>query len=277
VKFALTGVPDRYTLPGRPAGPPSATDAHKQTQFLLGEDLALLERAMNAQLSIVASNKKSRTAPTAALVSFWSRTFSHLADTAALTCTGAYASCPPLLRAALDCIAAQRSLMHDGFTEYEEWMQTALTQMKEHQALGWDLGRYRAGSVLAEDEEMGVFYRLLTDLSMPHFGSTAFLTGPESGPQRLTLAFADSAFHLGWAQLTLGWLLTLAGAQLRLVLDAAALSVADSDRREAEVVATTSRKVLADPQRCRVEEVDGRFLFHNFRRTASGQPKRVML
>jgi len=34
---------------------------------------------------------------------------------------------------------------------------------------------------------------------------------------------------------------------------------------------------LGNGRRCYVEEVDGRFLFHNFRRTASGSPKRVLL
>jgi len=278
MKFALTSFPRLYTLPSRPSGgSPPAIDAHKQTQFLLGDELALFERAMNLQLRIVSHNSKARTAEAAALFSQWSRAFSHLADACTLLCAGSYVSCPPLLRTALDCIAVQRSLIGDGFAEYEEWFEGAVSQAKEQQALAFELGRYRAGSVLAQDARLGAVYRLLTDLAMPHFGSTALHAGPESGLQRLTIAFADSAFHLGWAQLAAGWLLLLAGAQTETILGSGAFLLSDELTLEAQGLERECTALLARGGRCRVEEIDGRFLFHNFRRTASGQPKRVML
>jgi hypothetical protein len=278
MKFALSTFPERYTLPGRPSGAsPAQLDAHKQTQFLLGDELALFERAMNLQLLIVAANRKARTPPAAGLYLFWSRTFSHLADACTLICSGSYTSSPPLLRATLDCIAAQRALIREDFGEYEEWFATAASQMKEHQALAFNLGRYRAGSVLAEDPELGPLYRLLTDLSMPHFGSTALMVGPESGLERIAIAFADSAFHLAWGQLTAGWAILLAGVQLRTIIESGVFELPDGFAAEAERVGQESERLLTDRRRGRVEEVDGRFLFHNFRRTASGQPRRLML
>jgi hypothetical protein len=278
MKFALTAFPERYTLPGRPSeASPAQLDAHKQTQFLLSDELSLFKRAMNLQLLIVAANKKARTPAAAGLFLFWSRTFSHLADACALVCRGSYTSCQPLLRAALDCLAAQRALIRDGFGEYEEWSASAASQMKEHQALAFNLGRYRAGSVLAENPELGPLYRLLTDLSMPHFGSTVLMVGPESGQERLALTFADSAFHLGLAQLTAGWVVLLAGAQLQTVIQSGVFELAEGFADEAEQVGRGSERLLGDRRRCRVEEVDGRFLFHNFRRAASGQPRRLML
>jgi hypothetical protein len=277
VKFALTTFPESYSLPGRPSAPAAAIDAHKQTQFLLSDELVLFERAMNLQLAILAENKKAKAHSAAAILSFWSRTFSHVADACTLVCSGSYGSCPPLLRAALDNVAVQRSFMRDGFSEYEEWFEEATAQAPEHQALAFNLGRYRAGSVLAEDEQLGTLYRLLTDLSMPHFGSTALQVGPESGLQRLTVAFADQAFHLGWAQLVLGWLLTLAAAQVEIVVGADAMTVTQRGLDDSKTVEDQIQRLLSDSRRCQVEEVDGRFLFHNFRRTASGQPKRVML
>jgi hypothetical protein len=156
-------------------------------------------------------------------------------------------------------------------------MAGATSQAKEHQALSFDLGRYRAGSVLAEDPVLGDLYRLLTDLSMPHFGSTALQLGPETGLQRITLAFGESAFHLGLAQLTAGWLLTLSSAQLGLALASGALTAPDELRAQGEAIIRDAARTLADSRRCRAEGVDGRFLFHNFRRAASGQPKRLML
>jgi hypothetical protein len=192
-------------------------------------------------------------------------------------CGGSYVSCPPLLRTALDCIAAQQSLARDNFSEYEGWLDNAVSQATEHQALSIDLGRYRAGSVLSEDAKLGSLYRLLTDLSMPHFGSTALQVGPEAGLQKLSLAFADTTFHLGYAQLVCGWLLILAVRQLQTVQDADVISLGKEAQSQAASIERNVSQVLTDVRRCRVEEIDGRFLFYNFRRTASGQPKRLML
>src|SRR3989304_4755326 len=168
LRLALTAFPERYVLPGRPAAAaPVVQDAYRQTLFLLGGDLAVFERAMNLQLQIVGANARLRTPQAAALFAFWSRTFTHLADACALMGLGSYASCPPLLRTACDSIAAQRSLLADGFAEYEQWLPGAISQDREHVALAIDLGRFRAGSVLAQDQRLGSAYRLLTDLCMP--------------------------------------------------------------------------------------------------------------
>ncbi len=278
MKFALATFPERYTLPAKPSGAqPTALDAHKQTQFLLGDDLALFERGMNLQLAIVTENKKARTATAGALFSLWSRSYSHLSDACTLMCSGAYVSCPPLLRAALDCIAVQRSLIGEGFGEYEEWAEHAVTQAKEQQAMAFDLGRYRAASVLAEVSELGSAYRLLTDLSMPHFGSTAVQVAPETGLERMGMGFADVAFHLGWAELTTGWLLLMTITELEALGGQQALAVTREQHETISTLSTGIESSLGNSRRCRAEGVDGRFLIHNFRRAASGQPKRVML
>src|SRR3990172_149804 len=98
MKAALVSFPERYNLPGRPpSASREAADAHKQTQFLLADELALFERAMNLHLSIVAANSKARTAPATGLFSLWSRAFSDFADACTLMCGGSYISFPPLL------------------------------------------------------------------------------------------------------------------------------------------------------------------------------------
>ena len=117
-KVAPYAFPERYVLPARPAGePPSVQDAHRQTHFLLPADLTLFEGAMNLQLALVAAGAKKRSAEAAAILGFWSRVFSCLSDGCVLLGRASYASCPPLLRTACDCIAAQRSLIADGFEE----------------------------------------------------------------------------------------------------------------------------------------------------------------
>jgi len=190
---------------------------------------------------------------------------------------GSYSSCAPVLRAACDCIAAQRLLLAEGFAEYHAWLEGALSQDRERAAMAFDLGRFRAGSALAEDEQLGSVYRLLTDLSMLHFGSTALHVAPDSNLQKLAISFSDSAFHLGWAELVAGWLLMLGDAQLTTIASAGVFAV---NHAALAVYQTYSREIadaLASQRRCYVEEVTGRFLLHNYRRTAGGSPKRVRL
>src|SRR3989304_4699465 len=125
-KVAPYAFPERYVLPGRPAGePPAGQDAHRQTHFLLPADLALFEQAMNLQLLAVGAGAKKRGPEAAALLGFWSRTFSYLSDACVLLGRASYASCPPLLRAACDCIAAQRPPLADGFGGYREGLSSA--------------------------------------------------------------------------------------------------------------------------------------------------------
>lgn len=51
IRTALSGFPERYALPSRPAAAfPTIHDAFRQTQALLSADLELSERVMNLQL-----------------------------------------------------------------------------------------------------------------------------------------------------------------------------------------------------------------------------------
>lgn len=278
VRFGPLKFPERYGLPPRPAGAaPAVQDAHRQTQFLLSADLELLERAMNLQLRIAAASARARSPQAFALLGLWSRAFAYLADACALLSRGSYPSCFPLLRSACDAIAAQRCLIGEGFQEYLDWLPQALSPERERAALAIALGRYRAGSVLAEDPRLGAVYRPVSELSMPHFGATLLQTGPETSRQRLVLTFADSAFHLGWAELIMGWLLTLADVQLDTAVNSAVLSVPEGASSDYQRLSADIAAALARPQRCRVEELDGRFLLHNFRRAAGSPPRRVIL
>jgi hypothetical protein len=112
---------------------------------------------------------------------------------------------------------------------------------------------------------------------MPHFGSSLLLVAPDSGATKLSAGFADNAFHLGWAELTLGWLLELAAAQVTTVLSTDELKQSKTLRSDCEAAVRDVGLTLASTRRCYVEMVDDRFLFHSFRRTATGQPRRVIL
>ena len=263
-----------------PLKQPAAPPVHREVRFLLGEELALFEQGMNLELRIVADSRagRYRTHGLAALLGLWSRAFACRADACSLLTRGGYASCPPLLRTACDCIAAQSGLAGGGLHEFIDWL-GAMGQDHERAALNVGLGRYRAGSMLAGDEPLGAVYRVVTDLCMTHFGATLLQVAPESDLSKMSIAFADSGFHLGWAELIAGWLLVLVRAQLETAAAAdTTFAVSAETREELATLSAEAERVLAKPDRCRIEELDdGHYLVHNFRRHAGGAPRRVLL
>lgn len=267
--------PSRYELPLAPS-----EGASREVRFLLGDDLALFEKGVNLELRIVMDSRagRYRTHALAALLGLWSRSFSYRADACSLMVRGGYQSSVPLLRAACDCIGAQRGLAGRDLNEFSAWL-AGMSQSREHAALDVGLGRYRAGSKLAADDRLAAQCRVLTDLSMPHFGSTLLQAAPESDLQKIGIGFADSSFHLGWAQLIAGWLLELTAAQLETAAGAEdVFAVSTEARAGLGELSPAIETILDKPDRCRVEELsDGRYLFQNFRRQAGGAPRRLLI
>jgi hypothetical protein len=278
LRFRLEAFPERYSLPPRPTSATATVlDAHRQTNFLLPDDLFLFERVMNVQLQVVAANAKARSTQAAGLFTMWSRAFSSLADACALAVRASYSSATPLLRAALDCIGVQRALIADGFVEYEKWFANAVTRTKERTAIAYDAGRFSATPSLDGDERLGMLYRLLSDLASPNFGPSTLVIAPDTNHQKITAGFADSAFHLGWAELQTGWLNELASAQVQAVLESDVFSLTTQLRPSAEAAVRDVAASAEGGRRCYVESEDDHFVFHNFRRTATGQPRRIIL
>jgi hypothetical protein len=284
--------PERYELPAKPAGAPAAAqDAYRQTAFLLGDDLRLFEEGMNLQLRIVrdASPSAFRTHPYAALMSLWSRAFLALADSCLLATRGSYVSVPVLVRAACEYVAAQHQLQAGEMEQFLEWLAANLTPNERHRAFEFGLGRYFAGEVLAADERLRRVYRPASELGRPNFGATLLQVGPESNNVRLALSFADASFHLGWAELALGWLLAICERQLAVAVHATAsgsggkgvFPIHEDVHRAYVDFAGRADAALARPDRCSIAEVEEdnfrRYLVHNFRRAPSGAPKRILL
>lgn len=277
--------PERYTLPEKPQGASQAAqDAYRQTTFVLGNDLRLFEEGMNLQLRIVrdSSHSSFRKHPYAALIGLWSRSFLALADACLLATRGSYASCPPLVRAACELIAAQQQLHASEMELFLEWLAAGFAPNEAHKAFELGLGRYFAGETLAADERLRRIYRPASELGRTSFGATALLVGPESNKQRLALSFADPSFHLGWAEVVLGWLLALSERQVAVAVHAQGVfSVPEDTHRAYAELARRTEEALARADRCFVEEIeegqDRRYLVHNFRRASSGVPKKVLL
>jgi hypothetical protein len=199
-----------------------------------------------------------------------------------LVTRGSYISTLPLVRAAAELIAAQEALRAGEMPLFFHWLDATLKPDEKFKAFEFELGRYFAGEVLASDDVLRSVYRPAAELSRPAFGASLLQVGPESNNNRLAIAFADASFHLGWAELALGWLLALASKQLEVVARADEIFPVSEERQSAiDALRRRVSESLARPDRCRIEEVpdgnDRRYLAHNFRRTAGAAPKRVLL
>ena len=279
-------LPPAYEAPSPPGETSSevARDTFRQTKFLLADDLRSFDAAMEWQLQVQhdSHGSKFRSPRLVALTMFWSRAYSALRDALSLLMRGGYVSVPHLCRSAAECIGVQGQLHESEMEVYESWLSNSLTRDHELQALDMNLGRYRAAGILATDEELGRVYRIVSDLSMTPFGGSLFLTGPESNEQRLLLTFGDQAFHAGYAELMMGWLLRLCERQLTFTERAGGVFNLTPDAVDrAEKLRPDIEAELARPNRCRAEEVvvegERRYLLHNFRRSAAAAPRRLVL
>jgi hypothetical protein len=284
----ISGIPspDAYVPPSRP--PESAgeqtLDAYRQTRFVLGADLDLFADLMSLQLALVKDAHPShhRTHELAAIMALWSRAYMYLQDGMMLASRGSYASVLPLARSAAETVAAEDALRAGEMPMHHEWMTNTLKPDERHKAFEFEMGRYFAQEVVAKDPVLRSVWRPAADLARPAFGATLLQVGPESNNVRVAIAFADQSFHLGWAEITLGWLLALAGRQIQVVLDGESIFPFTDDRRATfDKLRGQLEAQLNRSDRCRIEEIedrgDRRYLVHNFRRAASASPKKMLL
>ena len=278
--------PQTYALPGKPdAGASSeAQDAHRQAQFVLGGDLRLFAEGMDLQLRILneSSHARYRTHAYAAVVSTWARAYAALSDACLLVMRGSYASVPNLVRSACELVAAEYQVRHEEMGEYVGWLLGHLHADETHKALDVGLGHYFAGTTLAADDMLRLVYRASSDLGRPNFGATLLEMAPESNNLRLAYSFGDASFHVGWAEIELGWLLRLCERQLAVAVHMDdLLNVPPETHAAYEAYRARVDDALANTSRARIDEVedDGtkRWLVHNFRRQPSGAPKKILL
>ena len=278
-------VPERWALPGKPANlPPDAGDAWRQTGFELADELRLLEAGLDLQVRLAATGYQpaARTMTMAAFASLWSRALSSLSDAALLARQGSYQGALPLVRQAVELVAAQVGLGTE-LDEFRRWAHEAYRRNESARAEEIGLGHYFAGESIAQDDVLRPIYRAASDFARPNFGPTALLVANEASHQRYPLVFADQAFHLGWAQLIFGWLLRIDVRQSHVALHAPQHFPADEELR-GQIVAHAQEveRLLDDDGRCGIEEYsddDGRrrHLIVAFRRRASDAPKRLLL
>ena len=268
----------------RPAVGTPGADTHRQTGFVLGGEVELVIEGLTLEGRIAEhlAGPKTRKQPVAAVLAHWSRGWLARLEALHGVETGNYVSALALIRAAADYAAADIAMVRTSGEEWVEWLEDGgLALAPAQHATEFRLHPFRSAEVLAGHEVLGRVYRGATDLALPHFGSTLLLAGSESDPNRVAVTFGDRDFHVGLAEIALGWLLELSAAQLTAVAEASELLPAQSFGPAVSAFAAGASQAVNRHDRCRIEaiDVDGlpRVIVQNFRRTPSSAPGRVLL
>ncbi|MCK9494839.1 MAG: hypothetical protein M0R75_05000 [Dehalococcoidia bacterium] len=278
-------VPAGWKLPGKPSDLDEfADDAWRQTGFLCGEELRLIEAGLDLQARLAGTGymPSARNMTMAAFASLWSRAFLSTSDAVSLIRRGAYQSALPLLRQAIEFIGAQRGI-GDEMDEWRRFTHEAYGRHEATRAIEVGLGAYFSGESIASDADLRLIYKAASDLGRPNFGPTALFVANEASHEKYPLVFADQAFHLGWAQLTLSWALRLNVAQLHLGLHLGQYFPASQEvRGEAAEQVRTCEAILGRTDRCRLEEWQDehgrrRHLLVEFKRRPGDASQRVLL
>ena len=263
--------------------PAAVRDAFRETTFALAPDLAWLRDALRLQRAIVEASypSKYRNRRYASALLGWSRVYSAGLVLWRATAWAEYAAVPPLVRHALEWLAAEQAVVGGERAEFDAWLAPAFQPRTQPSAVEVGMGQYMAGQQLARDADLGAVYRTAAELARPHFGAAALLHAPESNRQRLQLHWGDQAFHLGWAQLLFGWQIVLHRRQIGFAVECDLFAVDAAARERAQALSRQAESLLGGASRCRAEwlAIDGRqrLLVRNFRRQPSGAPKDLLL
>ncbi len=263
--------------------PQTVRDALRETSFALGLDQRWLLDALALQRQIVeqSSHSRYRKRTYASALLFWSRVHRAGIDLLAMTSRASYGSCLPLIRAALEWLGAEQAVVGEEQIEFEDWLREAWSNNAEHHATEIGMGQYMAGQQIAMAPETADAYRAASELGRSHFGASALLTASESHDKRLLVNWADSSFHLGWAQLLLGWQIVIQDRQCRFAVGSGLFGVEADDRATYQRLHRQAQTILGDARRCRaswiIDQGRQRLLIENFRRQPSGAPKRFLL
>jgi hypothetical protein len=266
-----------------PIGAAGSADAYRQTGFVLGKDVDLVLRGLELEgvIANASTGAKLRTQKMVAALGLWSRAWLTRLEALHAVEWGNYVAAVALVRAGADHQAAALYVLHTDGSEWEEWLaQGGVALAPGEHATEYRLHAFRAAEILAAHDILGPIYRTSMDLSLSHFGSTLLLAGNESDPQRIAMTFGDRDFHVGLAELNLGWLLMLSVAQLEAALEFEGV-FAIPDRAGIQRFCQEARAAVAAKDRCRVDVIERegqkRYLVQNWRRAPGAAAKRILL
>ena len=278
-------VPDEdpaLPAPGAEA-PRLVRDAFREFRFACTTESRWIERSLHLQREIVraSSGSRYRNHRYAAALLLWSRIDAAALEVWRLTAWANYAPAPPLLRAMLEWLAAEQAIVGSEFEEFAEYLRAFAGHNAEHAALDLGMGQYMAGQQIAMAPDLAPVYRAASELARPHFGASILLAAAESSRQRVLVHWGDRSFHLGWAQLLSGWLMTVLARQTRFAVGRGLFAVDAEQRARFQTLAREGEAILGASERCRASWVTEagrqRLLLQGFRRQPSGAPQRLLL
>ncbi len=280
--------PPRISPAATRAGKPPAeangsADAYRQTSFVLGGEVETILDGLNLEgaMAEASSGAKFRSQRMVAALGLWSRAWLSRLEALHAMEWGNYVAAIALVRAAADYQASSLYVLRTGAAEWDEWLDGGgIALAPDQHATEFRLHAFRAAEVLAAHDILGPVYRTTMDLSLSHFGSTLLVAGNESAPDRVLMTFGDRDFHVGLAELCLGWLAQLGMAQIDAVAEFDGV-FAIPDKGRVEDWRAQAGKLVAGRDRCRIEAIerDGekRYLIENWRREPRSAPKRLLL
>lgn len=265
-----------------PADATGSADAYRQTGFVLDDAVGLVLEGLNAEgaAAELASGSKYRNQVGASAMLLWSRSWLSRLEALHAVQWGNYTAATPLVRAAADFQAAMLYLLRTGAVEWQEWLESGGIAIAPAQhATEFRLHAFRAAEILAAHDILGPLYRVTMDLSLSHFGASILAAGSESAPDHLSVTFGDRDFHMGLAELHLGWLMELGLALADALSEFSEVFPSETERFRK--LRTSTESWLAAGSRCALESIDTdgvrRYLIRNWRREPRSAPKRILL
>lgn len=275
--------PAATRAPKPPAEASGSADAYRQTTFVLSGEVETVLDGLNLEGAIAeaSAGAKFRTQTMTAALGLWSRSWLSRLDALHALEWGNYVAAIALVRAAADYQASALYVLRTGAAEWNEWLEGGgIALAPDQHATEFRLHAFRAAEVLAAHAILGPVYRMTMDLSLSHFGSTLLVAGNESAPDRVLMTFGDRDFHIGLAELNLGWLAQLGMAQVDALAEFDGV-FAIPDRPRLDGWRMQAAKLVDGRDRCRVETIERegekRYLVHNWRREPRSAPKRLLL
>lgn len=244
-------------------------------------DLVVEQLTFEGRVAAASSGSKYRTQTLAAALAQWTSCWLCRLQALHAVEWGNYVSAMPLVRAASDHHAAMLYVLSDGAAEWQDWLRAGgIARSNDFQADEFVLHPFRAAEVLAADPVLGPIYRTATDLSLSHFGARLLLTAADSSPGKVAVTFGDRDFHLGLAEIVLGWLLAM-GSAMASTLEANADVFASADEQESTRLREAAARALGRNDRCGIETRETpegmRYLVSGWRRVPGGAPRRIVL
>lgn len=273
--------------PRPPMNAEGSADAFRQLTFVLGPELELVLEGLALESGIAAASTgaKLRNQTLAALLGHWSRAWLHRMQALHALQWGNYTAAMPLIASAAVLLDLERRLVATSAAEWREWLATAPMALapEDHAS---ELRLHPPGlpqpdiAGLDRSDRLGLIISASGALARVDFGSTLLFAGHGSDSARVAIAFGERDFHLGLAELEMGWLIELSAIQVALARNWTAV-LAAVDGAGADRFAAGAAAALARAERCRIEAAERggrrRWLLHNWRARPGGAPRRLLL